>query len=86
MSAIDERREEEKREKFNRAHREELIRRAKNYDNGDWKAVLKEAPVEALFYALMHKIMRILDTNRKYEAVQGEIEKVYGDDEIGDWI
>jgi len=78
--------EDRKREQFNKAHTEELIRQAKNYDNDDWKAILKEAPVEGLFYALMHKIMKILDTNRMYERVKPEIDKAYADDSISEWL
>ena len=78
--------EDEKRAKFNKPHVEQLVRQAKNYDKQEWNAILKEAPVEGLFYALMHKIMRILDTNRKYEAVKGDIDRVYADDELSEWL
>ena len=77
--------EDRKRAKFNKPHIQETIRIAKNYDKEEWNAILQEAPVEGLFYALMHKIMRILDTNRKYEAVKGEIARAYADDDLGEW-
>lgn len=78
--------EDKKRELFNKAHVEQLAKQAKNYDRQEWNAILKEAPVEGLFYALMHKIMRILDMNRKYEAVKGDIDRVYADDELSEWL
>ena len=72
-------------EQFNKPHLDELSRRAQNYTPDEWRVVLKEAPVEGLFYALMHKIMRILDTNRKYEQVKADIERVYDNDDFGEW-
>lgn len=78
--------EDRKREKFNRAHIQETVNLAKNFDKAEWNAVLKEAPVEGLFYALMHKIMRILDTNRKYEQVKPDIDRLYDDDDLGEWV
>lgn len=73
-------------EQFNKSHTEELVRRARNLDNDEWKAILREAPIEGLFYALMHRIMKILDTNRMYERVATEVEKVYEDDSLTEWI
>lgn len=78
--------EDRKRERFNRAHIQETVNLAKNFDKAEWNAVLKEAPVEGLFYALMHKIMKILDTNRRYQQIEPEIEKAYADDSITEWL
>ncbi len=77
--------EDRKRERFNKPHIQETVRLAQNFDKDEWNAVLKEAPVEGLFYALMHKIMRILDTNRKYEQVKADIERAYDNDDFGEW-
>lgn len=78
--------EDRKRERFNKPHIQETVRLAQNFDKAEWNAVLKEAPVEGLFYALMHKVMRILDTNRKYEQVKPDIERIYEEDGINEWI
>lgn len=78
--------EEQRRAKYNSAHTKEIVRIAKNFDRQEWKVILMEAPIEGLFYALMHKIMRILDTNRKYEQVKPDIELIYGDDDLGEWL
>jgi len=74
-------------EDWSEQHFKELSRRTSNFDKKEWQVVLKNAPVECLFYALMHKIMRAMDTIKKYESVKADIDKAYADDEFVDnWL
>lgn len=72
-------------ERINKQNAIKLSEDAKHWDRNEWKAVLKQAPIDGLFYALMCQITKVLDTIRLYEKVPTDIKKLYQDDEMGEW-
>jgi len=67
-------------DRINQANAAKLSEDAKNWDRNEWKAVLRQAPVDALFYALMKQITKMLDTIRLYDKVQSDIDRIYAED------
>ena len=67
-------------DQINKANVKRLVEEAEGWNKEEWRAVLKKAPIDGLFYALMCQITRILDTIRKYESVKEDIDRVYSDD------
>lgn len=57
---------------------------ARKWDKTEWRAVLQQAPIDGLFYALMKQIMKALDTIQKYEAVKTDIDRIYAND-MNEW-
>lgn len=67
-------------EQINEANLKRLVEESENWQKDEWKAVLKNAPTERLFYALMCQIRKALDTIREYQRVPEKIEKAYSED------
>lgn len=67
-------------DRINQMNLNKLSEEAKAWDRNEWKVVLRQAPVDTLFYALMKQITKMLDTIRLYDKVQSDIDRIYAED------
>lgn len=65
----------------------ELQNRAKALSKKQWRIVLSQAPIEALFYALMRHIMYMRDVISEHERAEHRVKRVYdADDTFTEWL
>ena len=67
-------------EQINEQNLKRLKEETNGWDKEEWRTVLKHAPIDGLFYALMWQITRALDTIREYKKVPDRIKKAYSDE------
>lgn len=60
-----------------------LKEKAQALDREQWRAILTQAPIEQLFYALMREIMRLRDIKSAHDQAEERINRAYAQDD--DW-
>ena len=64
----------------------EIRDRAKALDKHEWAIILKEAPIDLLFFTLKTKITMALDIIRLHDEVSNKVNRMYSDEDYVRWI